>query len=200
MAAPDPRPAPELPHVLALGSGTSVTVRLARPTDLDAVGRMHRRCSLETIFRRYFTAVPQLSPELQRRLLTSSVALVAEHDGEVVGLAHLVLAPDVSGDSARPHEISLLVEDSWQRRGVGSALADAILEEAQAAGLTQVVAYTLPSSTASHALLRRARSGRAHPEFHHGSDGLVTVTITLRRPTPNAGTTLPTGAASRLTA
>ena len=64
------------PRTTTTPEGAAVTVRRAVPDDLDAVARLHRRCSLETIFRRYFTGVPQMSPALQRRLLQTRLALV----------------------------------------------------------------------------------------------------------------------------
>ena len=115
--------------------------------------------------------MPQLSPSLQQRLLELHLTVVAEHRAEVVGLAHLA---EVAGE---PPELALLVEDAWQRRGVGRALAEAVLRSAEDDGHSAMVACTLPSSTARplaaapparrsaragvHALGRRARAGDA---------------------------------------
>ncbi len=150
-----------------------LTIRPVSSDDAPAIARMHRRCSLESVYRRYLTAVPALSPALQRRLQDLHLTLVATTGREVVALAHLATAPD------EPTELAVLVEDAWQRRGVGTAMIEAALDRAEADGTTDLVAYTLPSSTAVHALLRGLRRGALRPVFRRTSDGLVTVTMTL---------------------
>lgn len=172
------------PIEITLRDGTTLMLRRGTPADGPAVARMHRRCSLDTVFRRYLTAMPQLSPALQQRLLELHLTVVAEHRTEVVGLAHLA---EVAGEAP---ELALLVEDSWQRRGVGRALAEAVLRSAEGDGHSSVVACTLPSSTAVHSLLRRLRGGRLAPVFTRSDDGLVRVTLRLaprRAALPRAG-------------
>jgi N-acetylglutamate synthase-like GNAT family acetyltransferase len=154
-------------------SQQEVLVRPVRASDADAIARMHRRCSLETVYRRYLTAVPSLSPVLQRRLLDLHLTLVAEHGGEIVALAHLAVAP------GQPTELAVLVEDAWQRRGIGARITEEAVRRAEADGMDTLVAYTLPSSAAVHALLRRLRRGALRPAFRRTDDGLVTVTMSL---------------------
>lgn len=161
------------PIATTLEDGTVVTVRRAAPTDGPAVARMHRRCSLDTVFRRYLTAMPSLSPSLQQRLLELELSVVATRGREVIALAHLAESPD------GPPELALMVEDAWQRRGVGRLLAETVLRAAEADGHASAVACTLPSSTAVHTLLRRLRRGRLAPEFRRGDDGLVRITLHL---------------------
>ena len=161
------------PFAAALDDGTEVVVRRATADDGPAIARMHRRCSLDTVFRRYLTAMPQLSPALQQRLLDLHLTLVAVHGREVIGLAHVAEAGD------GPAELAVMVEDAWQRRGAGRLLAETALRCAEADGRTEVVACTLPSSTAVHTLLRRLRHGGLAPRFAHGDDGLVRVTLHL---------------------
>lgn len=154
----------------------AVVVRRATADDAPALMRMHHRCSPDTVFRRYFSAVPALSPQLQERLLGTRLCLVAEVGHELVGMANLADAP------GQPLELAVLVEDGWQRYGVGLALGEAALDVAEAWGEPRVVTYTLQSSTGAHALLRRLRSGALHPEFHTGEDGFVHTHLPLRTP------------------
>jgi GNAT superfamily N-acetyltransferase len=154
----------------------AVVVRRASEDDAPAVMRMHHRCSTDTVFRRYFSAVPALSPQLQARLLGTRLCLVAEVGHEIVGMAHLA---DAAG---QPLELAVLVEDGWQRYGVGLALGEAALDVAELWGAPKVVTYTLQSSTGAHALLRRLRAGALHPEFHSGEDGFVHAHVPLRTP------------------
>jgi GNAT superfamily N-acetyltransferase len=164
-----------LPRTLETTRGT-VLVRTAYDTDLPAVERMHHRCSTDTVFRRYFSAVPAISPTLQARLLQTRLALVAEVGTDVVGLGHL------AQHDGQPVELALLVEDAWQRHGVGRALAEAALDVADLWGLDRVVTYSLATSTGAHALMRVLRSGALHPNFHQGQDGLVQTVLPLRGP------------------
>lgn len=164
-----------LPRLAPTAYG-DVTLRRAVPGDLAAVARLHVRCSTDTVFRRYFSAVPAVSPAMQAKLLGTRLALVAEHGHEVVGLGHLAEHP------GQPVELAVMVEDGWQRRGVGLALAEAALDVAQEWGLDRVVCYSLQSSSASHALLRRLRGGTLHPRFHQAEDGVVRAVIPLPEP------------------
>ena len=154
-------------------STPEILIRPVRREDAEAIARMHRRCSLETVYRRYLTAVPSLSPVLQRRLLDLHLTLVAEHGGEVVALAHLARATD------QPTELAVLVEDAWQRRGIGARITEEAVRRAEADGDETLVACTLPSSAAVHALLRGLRRGALRPVFRRTDDGLVTVTMSL---------------------
>jgi GNAT superfamily N-acetyltransferase len=164
-----------LPRTLETSRG-AVLLRTAYDTDLAAVERMHHRCSTDTVFRRYFSAVPAISPPLQARLLQTRLALVAEVGAEVVGLGHL------AQHDGQPVELALLVEDAWQRHGVGRALAESALDVADLWGLDRVVTYSLATSASAHALMRRLRSGALHPQFHQGEDGLVQTVLPLAGP------------------
>jgi len=166
-------PDTRLPRVVATPRG-EITVRRASPADLPAVSRMHRRCSTDTVFRRYFSAAPAISEAVQERLLQTRLALVAQNGHEVVGLAHLL---DATG---RPIELALLVEDGWQRFGVGLTLAEVALDVADAWGIDVVVTYSLQTSTAAHSLMRRLRQGALHPQFHQDGDGVVRTDLPLR--------------------
>ncbi|MCA0332017.1 MAG: GNAT family N-acetyltransferase [Actinobacteria bacterium] len=173
-----------LPRTVTTPRG-DILVRQAVQADADAVMRMHHRCSTETVFRRYFTVVPALSPVVQGRLMSTSLSLVATVGHEVVGMAHLV------EDGPAPVEMAVLVEDFWQRMGLGRALAEAALDVAELWGLDLVVVHSLPSSGGAHALLRSLRSGALHPSFRTDADGFVETTIPLadarfRQPAPGS--------------
>jgi GNAT superfamily N-acetyltransferase len=161
-----------LPRTLDTARG-AVVVRTASGTDLPAVERLHHRCSTDTVFRRYFSAVPAVSPTLQARLLQTRLALVAEVGAEVVGLGHL------AEHDGQPVELALLVEDAWQRYGVGLALAEAALDVADLWGLDRLVTYSLATSTGVHALMRRLRSGALRPQFHQAEDAVVQTVLPL---------------------
>jgi N-acetylglutamate synthase-like GNAT family acetyltransferase len=95
-------------------------VRPARPGDLPALDALAARCSFDTLYRRFHGATgTPLRRELARTASSTDGhrSWVAVRDGEVRGVA--TLAVGRSGQA----EVAFLVEDAWQRRGVGRALA-----------------------------------------------------------------------------
>jgi GNAT superfamily N-acetyltransferase len=116
---------------------------------------MHRRCSPETRYLRYFGTASQVPPSLLPVLLGTApgtLALVAEApDRRLIGLANLIRNHD--GDTG---EIALLVEDSWQRRGLGTALVRSLVTVAREHGLEALTAVTLLSNGGPTRVLARA--------------------------------------------
>jgi GNAT superfamily N-acetyltransferase len=126
-----------------------VTLRAAGPADAPAAREMHRRCSAATLTRRY----PGPADEADRylgHLLDArhghSLAAVAP-DGSLVGLGHLLR----DGDEA---EVALLVEDAWQRHGVGTAVLRELVGLAVREGREAVYAVTDTANTAMIATMR----------------------------------------------
>lgn len=108
-----------------------VTVRLARLDDADAVAAMLARCSPETRRRRFHGRVGEITPGHLRRYLLAPEARLAEAGGRVVGLAVLGQPhrePDV-------RELGVVVEDAWQRRGIGRRLVADLLAHAATQGV-----------------------------------------------------------------
>ena len=78
--------------------------------------------------------------------------LVAVVDGEPVGIARLVR------DGAEA-EVAIAVADEWQRRGVGTFLADRLAADARAAGIERLRATMHAENRASMALMWRMARG-----------------------------------------
>jgi GNAT superfamily N-acetyltransferase len=119
-----------------------------------------------------------------RRLLepVGGVTLLAVHvdpgSGEerVVAMATLLAEGDLG-------EAALLVQDAWQRRGIGTALLRRLIAYAEGNGLTAVVAHTGADNVAMLRTLRRLGFGRTDRD-----GGLVSVTLPVagRRPVSEA--------------
>ncbi len=112
----------------------AVQVRPAHLADAAPLMQMHERCSAETVQRQYAAPLARLDLRLARRLLLGGAgALVAGSGDQVVGLVSL----DV------PHEgrceASLVVEDGWQRQGIGSRLLGSAARLAAGLGIDDVV-------------------------------------------------------------
>ncbi|MFE7707448.1 GNAT family N-acetyltransferase [Streptomyces sp. NPDC057486] len=148
----DARLGPRVPrseHVLTLPEGNEITVRRADQSDLAAARAMHDRCSEQTLRLRYHGPVRDadryldhlLSPRFGRTLAVQAAS------GRLVALGHLLW----DGDET---EVALLVEDDWQRRGIGSELLGRLVTLAVEAGCESVYAVTQASNTGMVAAMR----------------------------------------------
>ncbi|MFJ9717602.1 GNAT family N-acetyltransferase [Streptomyces sp. NPDC101213] len=175
----DARLGPRVPpgqDVLTLREGNAITVRRADPGDLAAAKAMHERCSPRTLGMRYHGPVGDadrylnhlLSPRFGRTLAVQTAS------GRVVGLGHLLW----DGDET---EVALLVEDEWQRRGIGAELLGRLVAMAVEAGCESVYAVTQASNTGMVAAMR----GLGLPLDYQIEEG--TLVITARLDTAAAG-------------
>lgn len=148
----DARLGPRVPRsedVLTLPEGNEITVRRADRSDLGAARAMHDRCSDHTLGLRYHGPVRDadryldhlLSPRFGRTLAVQTAS------GRLVALGHLLW----DGDET---EVALMVEDDWQRRGIGSELLGRLVALAVEAGCESVYAVTQAHNTGMVAAMR----------------------------------------------
>ncbi|MER5929163.1 GNAT family N-acetyltransferase [Streptomyces sp. NPDC002054] len=148
----DARLGPRVPRsqdVLTLPEGNEITVRRADSADHRAALAMHERCSPRTLSLRYHGPVSDadrylghlLSPRFGRTLAATTAS------GKLVALGHLLW----DGDET---EVALLIEDEWQRRGIGSELLRRLIAMAVEAGCDSVYAVTQASNTGMVAAMR----------------------------------------------
>jgi N-acetylglutamate synthase-like GNAT family acetyltransferase len=156
-----------------LVDGQRVTLRRARRDDLEPIADMHARCSSESLYRRYLVGTPAVPRAQLERLLTPERghALVAEANGRPVALANLMW----DGTEA---EIAVLVEDAWQRRGLGTLLLRRLVAVARSAGITTVYALTL----ADNIPMTRTMARLDLPIECDEADGVLTLTARLGYP------------------
>ncbi|GAA4913529.1 GNAT family N-acetyltransferase [Streptomonospora salina] len=141
-------------RTVTTGGGTGLQLRQACAEDADAIQRLHARCSPETTRGRYFSSLRRLAPGMlevfcdPERGLTLLVG--PSGGGEPIALAHLMytLDPGVG-------EIAFLVEDAWQRQGVGTALARTLTAVAADWGLAEVRAETVTGNRGMQRIMRR---------------------------------------------
>ncbi|MBY8878304.1 GNAT family N-acetyltransferase [Actinacidiphila acidipaludis] len=134
---------------VTLPEGNELTVRRAGPEDRAAALAMHERCSPATLALRYHGPVADadrylthlLGPRFGRSLAVETAS------GRLVALGHLLW----DGDE---NEVSLLVEDAWQRRGIGAALLRRLVELAAESGRESVYAVTQAANTGMVAAMR----------------------------------------------
>ncbi|MEU3742013.1 GNAT family N-acetyltransferase [Streptomyces sp. NPDC032198] len=169
----DTRLGPRIPRsqdVLTLAEGSSITVSRADTADVDAAKAMHERCSQRTLGMRYHGPVRDadrylkhlLSPRFGRTLAVRTAS------GRIVGIGHLLW----DGDET---EIALLVEDDWQRRGIGGELLGRLVTMAIEAGCESVYAVTQASNTGMVAAMR----GLGLPLDYQIEEGTLVITARL---------------------
>lgn len=154
---------------ILLSDGSTARVRQIDPTDAPAVTRMHNRLSERTRYLRYFAATPRLS----RRDLDRSVnvdhrqreAFVVELNGELIAIGQYHRAAPDSRDA----EVAFVVEDAYQRRGLGSVLLEYLAAAAREEGVVNFVADVLPVN----AVMLRVFVAAGYPVERCYADGLV---------------------------
>ncbi|MFF2811897.1 GNAT family N-acetyltransferase [Streptomyces sp. NPDC058000] len=157
--------------VLTLPEGNEITVRRAGTGDLAAARAMHERCSDRTLAQRYHGPVGDadrylghlLSPRFGRTLAVETAS------GRLVALGHLLW----DGDET---EVALLVEDSWQQRGIGAELLRRLVAMAAETRCESVYAITQASNTGMVAAMR----GLGLPLDYQIEEGTLVITA---RPT-----------------
>lgn len=111
---------------------------------------MHGRCSPDSLHRRYLMAVGEMSARSLRRLLAATATTVAVAPaGPLVAMGNVALG-DLDAEAA------LLVEDSWQRQGIGLGLATLLAEQALQAGARVLTATVLGTNIAIRRTLAAA--------------------------------------------
>ena len=176
-----------------------ISVRQAVPSDRDELARMFARCTLETRYRRFHAPVKAIPGRYLAEALSGSpfhYALVACPEPAVAAMAD---ADRIAGaDSAvgaeggtspggiaalascrlvdeGAAELGLLVEDAWQRRGLGARLLGDLVAHANAAGLRVLRAQLLAEQAWIAGLLRPYGVGRLDSTW----GGVLNVTVRL---------------------
>ncbi|MEV1179301.1 GNAT family N-acetyltransferase [Nonomuraea sp. NPDC049784] len=137
-------------RALRLADGAEVQVRALTPAFREAVRDLHDRCTPESRRFRYFTSMPTFPPHMFDRLCDRDrgESVVACHDGQVVALANLMYCADPGAA-----EVAVLVEDSWQGRGLGTKLARILIDIARDHGFAEIRATMLSDNTRMRRLM-----------------------------------------------
>jgi GNAT superfamily N-acetyltransferase len=175
--APATLPAVTLPAVtLPAVTLPAVTIRAAGPADTAALRGFFHRLSEQTRLLRFFAPIKPTTAMLGRLAGGGGVdAVIALADGAVIGHAmaadqHSSGGEHVSGGGhvrrgGRCSDIGVVVADSWQGRGVGSALMTALVARAEHRGVTHLTMDVLHGNSQVLAMIAAhwptARSSRS---------------------------------------
>ncbi|TVL89674.1 GNAT family N-acetyltransferase [Streptomyces sp. SAJ15] len=169
----DTRLGPRVPprrDVLTLPEGNEITVRRAGPGDLAAARAMHERCSTATLEQRYHGPVGDAERYLNHLLSPRHGRTLAAYtaSGRLTALGHLLW----DGDET---EVALLVEDAWQRRGIGSELLRRLVAMAAETECASVYAVTRSANTGMVATMR----GLGLPLDYQIEEGTLVITARI---------------------
>lgn len=158
------RPYPtEYAHDWSLVDGTHVTIRPTRPEDEPLMITFHQSLSEETIHLRYFGALGGDALIAHERLVRicfsdydREVALVvetnqgAESARQIIAVARLIKA-----HGANEAEVTIVVSDDRQGKGLGTKLLSDLTAIGRAEGLERIVGSILPENYVMQRICRR---------------------------------------------
>lgn len=152
--------------IVELDDGSHVTIRGIQAADAYPLLRMFDRLSPESIYHRFFSPMPK--PRRAALLHLAGLdnqlheAMVAEVDGEIVGVARY--DGRAGEDDA---EVAVIVDDAWQGRGLGTHLLHHLGRVAARRGLVAFRAVVLGENRRALPFLRRL-SPEADVRFDSG--------------------------------
>jgi len=149
--------------VTRLTGGEEILIRRIRPDDKPLLAAGMHHLSERSAYQRFLVPKRELTAAELRYLtevdFRDHVALVAvrpEAPDVLVGVGRwirLAHDPEVA-------EIAYVVADELQRRGLGTALAEALADAARDRGVRRFVATVLPDNLAAHRVFARVAQAR----------------------------------------
>jgi acetyltransferase len=144
-------------RIVRLRDSRRVMLRAARSGDVSAVQRFVRGLSDRSRRNRFFAPVRELSPDQLERVMRSrppgELALVGETTegagSRIVAMAQYAVCEPLEA------EFAVVVDDAWQRQGLGSQLLGVLAEHAVRAGLAAFSGFVLADNWPMLALLAR---------------------------------------------
>ena len=130
-----------------LKDGSLVKIRHVDVDDSLRLLQMYNSLSQDTIYNRFFIFRDKMTPEEAEKMAAISkkdeIALVGivnrENSVSIIADARIY----VEGDAG---EIGIVVHDSWQNRGLGTALVSELIREGEKRGLKRLKIYCLPDN------------------------------------------------------
>jgi len=145
-----------LERLLHLGDGASVLLRPVRPEDAEAQKRFVARLSDLTLYRRFHAPVRELT--LDRLVRFTQI----DYDREMafVAMDTTGSAEEIRGFAqynrvlgGRGAEFGIAVEDSWQGRGLGYAMMEALETCARERGIEEIFGYVLANNDSMRGMM-----------------------------------------------
>ncbi|NPA90278.1 MAG: GNAT family N-acetyltransferase [Chloroflexi bacterium] len=147
-------------RIVRTAKGIQVLIRPVTPDDRPKLLDFVRRLSPETRYRRFHIPIPDPPPEELLRRVSEvlyvpperGAALVAVHNGDIVGSAHYVRDPEKNTWA----EAAVVVRDDFQGQGLGTRLLRELARHAAEQGIRVLYAYIQPDNERVLRIVRKA--------------------------------------------
>jgi acyl-CoA hydrolase/GNAT superfamily N-acetyltransferase len=141
----------ELEHYDTLRDGTEIFFRPVKPTDETALSEMLYSLSEESVQTRYFTHTMRFPHKDVQRITNvdyrQNLCIVGTVPGvpreQIVAIAQYFLDP-----KTQAAEVAFIVQDEWQRKGMGTFLLEYLTQIAKKRGVRRFYAKVLPNNRA----------------------------------------------------
>ena len=174
----------ELDAHVTLTDQRRVRIRALHSREERPIRVLHARLSTRTRYLRFLSPIPTLPDALVRRLACVDyrrrLAVVAEDEG--AGCAGVVALASFNAVDETTAEVAVVVQDDWQRQGIGTALVSTLLDAAEKRGFNRFVATIATDNSIIRRLL--GRFGRVVGS--HTSLGVSELVFVRRRRWGNA--------------
>lgn len=161
------------PNRVSLANGQQVELRPLGPQDRTRIAASFERMSEQSRYRRFFLRLQELPPKLLDGLVDvdhadrEAIVAIEPGSGELLGVARYTR----DANDLAAAEIAVTVVDDWQRRGLGTALLEALTSRAREEGVERFTAAVLGENSGAMALL--GQLGTAAKHLDHGVVELV---------------------------
>jgi acetyltransferase len=159
-----------------LADGTKLTLRHIASADAAKEQAFVHGLSAQSSYLRFHGTVKDLSAKDLKNYTEpdsrNAVALIVLHSGEAgeeeIGVARYVLDPDRANC-----EFAIVVADTWQKRGIGTRLMNALISHLQVSGVKQITGSVIKSNSAMRKFMKQMGFEEASI-----SDDLSTLSVT----------------------
>jgi acyl-CoA synthetase (NDP forming)/GNAT superfamily N-acetyltransferase len=151
---------------IVLGDGETVAIRPMTPADADGLVEFHGRQSPDSVYRRYFSPKPRLTPAELKHFtdfdFTNRASVVVESHGEFLGWASYARWP--GRDDA---DTAFMVDDRQQGRGIATLMLERLAAIAKSNGIERFTAEVLAENRPMLSVFARA-GWPVERKFHSG--------------------------------
>jgi acetyltransferase len=154
---------------------TEVVIRPIRPEDEPMMVKFHETLSEESVYHRYFSSL-KLSQRVAHERLTRicfndfdhEIALVAEYTDAKSGLKEIIGVGRLSkSHGSTEAEFALVINDRWQKKGLGTALLSRLVKIARSEKLTRITAIILADNQAMQHVSKKVGFKVTHESVGH---------------------------------
>ena len=146
---------------VTLKDGSQLTIRAILPEDAARLQSFHQRLSSETIYLRYLEYHKVLTNEEAAHLCAvdyhNRMAFVATRfEGDEEFIVGVIRYEKLGATGLQTAEVAILIDDAYQRRGLGSILLNRLVDYASSEGIHVFTASFLFENTGFMNLIRKS--------------------------------------------